>query len=63
MTSRNTGYGPMGDRLTIPYLYYEVASASTPGAELFSEFMKEIGIDSPVKLVDGSLYLDQQQVR
>ena len=47
---------PDGKRLTIPYLYYEVASASTPGAELFAEFMKEIGIDCPVKLVDGSLY-------
>ena len=52
---------PDGRRLAIPFTYYEVTPTATPGAELFPEFMKPIGIDTQIKQVDGRLYWSQNQ--
>jgi peptide/nickel transport system substrate-binding protein len=52
---------PDGRRLSIPFTYYEVTPTATPGAELFPEFMKPIGIDCQIKQVDGRLYWSQNQ--
>ena len=52
---------PDGRRLAIPFTYYEVTPTATPGAELFPEFMKPIGIDTQIKQVDGRLYWSQNR--
>jgi len=50
-----------GERLTIPFTYYEVTPTASPGAELFPANMKAIGIDCPLKQVAGSLYWEQNR--
>jgi len=44
---------PDGERLTLPFIYYEVFPSCTPGAELAHEYWEEIGISVPVRLVDN----------
>jgi len=47
---------PDGKKLTLPLVYYDVTPPATPGAELASEYWKEIGIHVPLKHVNGQYY-------
>lgn len=47
---------PDGERLTIPLTYYEVFPAVTPGSELASQYWKAIGIDVPLRSMDGGAW-------
>jgi hypothetical protein len=42
--------------LSIPFIYYNVVPASIPGAELFPDYMKSIGVETQVNLIDGPLH-------
>lgn len=47
---------PDGKRLTLGLTYYVVTPVAAPGAELTSEYLREVGIYVPVREVNGSLY-------
>ena len=52
-----------GNRLTISFTYYNVVPASTPGAELFPDYMKSIGVETQINLIEGSHFWQVKAAR
>ncbi len=53
----NDGFrlGPDGKRFTVPIEYTEIFGDYTPVAELVSEYWKEVGIHTTIKVIEGGL--------
>ncbi len=45
-----------GKELTLPFIYFRVSPASTPGAEMAKRYWEDIGIKVNVKKVSGNYY-------